>query len=525
MKAFLMFDGKDLGRGAESSTRSRALTRDLDLERLFTAMADSDPFLYEAVATTLRTPLTTVQEISYRQQNLIDALEKPEVIRALYALAEETVAAEKKIYHSIFANYPDAILRRSIESLELLIGMMRRLQTVADANKEKFASPGFTRFFTMITKELDEDYFQRVTGHLELLRLRHGVMISAGLGYANKGQQYTLRRPNPPTGNWLQRIYQRPQENYSFDIHPRDEAGARALGELHNHGIALAAHALDQADAHIVSFFTMLRAELAFYIGCLNLREALVPNAGPICFPKPEPMNQFELGARNLYDLSLALSGTPRVVGNDVDASGMNLIMVTGANEGGKSTFLRSLGAAQLMMQCGMFVCADYFTSNISDAIYTHYKREEDAELQSGKLDEELSRMSAIADTITPHSLVLFNESFAATNEREGTAIAGNIISALLEANMRVAFVTHFFDLAHDIYSQQLPGTLFLKAQRETDGRRTHRIIEGEPAATSYGGDLYQQIFSQRPETTPNNPTDTVEEDPIPAPYPDADTA
>ncbi|MCQ9163938.1 hypothetical protein [Arthrobacter sp. STN4] len=497
MKAFLMYDGKDLGRGAESSTTSRALARDLDLERLFTAMAGGDPYLHDAVEGVLLTPLATVGDIIYRQQNLIDALEKPDAVRALYALAEETVAAEKKIYHSIFFNYPDAILRRSIQSLELLIGMMRRLRTIAEDNKDKFSSPGFTRFFTMISDEINEDYFQLATSHLDLLRLRHGVLISAGLGYANKGEQYTLRRPNEPDGNWMRRMYKRQDESYSFEIHPRDEAGARALAELHNHGIALAAHALDQADAHIVSFFTLLRAELAFYIGCLNLRHALETNGAPICFPKPEPMNQHELGARNLQDLSLVLAGTAGVVGNDMDAAGRNLIMVTGANEGGKSTFLRSLGTAQLMMQCGMFVCADYFTSSISNGIHTHYKREEDAELQSGKLDEELARMSAIADNLTPHSLVLFNESFAATNEREGSAIAGNIISALLEANMRVVFVTHFFDLAHGFYAQHLPDALFLQAQREATGRRTHRIIEGEPATTSYGGDLYHQIFRQ----------------------------
>lgn len=191
----------------------------------------------------------------------------------------------------------------------------------------------------------------------------------------------------------------------------------------------------------------MLRAELAFCVGCLNLREALAANAGPICFPKPEPKEANELGAHGLYDLSLALTGAPSVVGNDLDAEGKNLIMVTGANEGGKSTFLRSVGAAQLMMQCGMFVCANYFSSSISAEIHTHFKREEDAELNSGKLDEELERMSGIADTISPHSLVLFNESFSATNEREGSAIARNIISALVESRMRVVFVTHFFDL------------------------------------------------------------------------------
>ena len=73
------------------------------------------------------------------------------------------------------------------------------------------------------------------------------------------------------------------------------------------------------------------------------------------------------------------------------------------------------------MMQCGMFVCAQYFGASIVSGIYSHYKREEDASLKSGKLDEELERMSAIADTAKGHAMVLFNESFSSTNEREGT--------------------------------------------------------------------------------------------------------
>ena len=68
--------------------------------------------------------------------------------------------------------------------------------------------------------------------------------------------------------------------------------------------------------------------------------------------------------------------------------------MITGANQGGKSTFLRSVGVAQLMMQTGMFVAAQAFSADVRDHVFTHFKREEDAAMESGKLDEELARMS-----------------------------------------------------------------------------------------------------------------------------------
>ncbi|GLI35569.1 hypothetical protein DAMNIGENAA_30020 [Desulforhabdus amnigena] len=70
-------------------------------------------------------------------------------------------------------------------------------------------------------------------------------------------------------------------------------------------------------------------------------------------------------------------------------------------DQGGKSIFLRSIGLAQLMMQCDMFVPAESFSSNVCEGLFTHYKREEDPAMKSGKLDEELSRMSEIVDNLS----------------------------------------------------------------------------------------------------------------------------
>lgn len=75
------------------------------------------------------------------------------------------------------------------------------------------------------------------------------------------------------------------------------------------------------------------------------------------------------------------------------------------------------------MVQAGLFVSADSFTADVRTRLFTHYRREEDTEMESGKLDEELARMNDIASLVTPGAMVLFNESFAATNEREGSEI------------------------------------------------------------------------------------------------------
>jgi DNA mismatch repair ATPase MutS len=132
--------------------------------------------------------------------------------------------------------------------------------------------------------------------------------------------------------------------------------------------------------------------------------------------------------------------------------------------------------------------------------VFTHFKREEDATMEQGKLDEELSRMSAIAGQIARGCLLLCNESFASTNEREGSEIARRIVRALLESGVRVIFVTHLFDLAQSFYAPHADSTLFLRPERRDDGRRTFRLLPGEPLPTSYGPDLYRAIFGAEAE-------------------------
>ena len=213
----------------------------------------------------------------------------------------------------------------------------------------------------------------------------------------------------------------------------------------------------------------------------------------PVSFPEPLASLPSRFSCQDLRDASLALRAD-RVVGNDVNADGRPLVIITGANSGGKSTFLRSVGIAQLMMQCGMFVTARSLRASLVRRVFTHFIREEDAEMISGRLDEELTRMSSIADHVSRHDLILFNESFAATNEREGSEIGRQIVRALLEDKGRIFFVSHQFDFAHSFYRQQPGTTLFLRAPRQPDGRRTYKLTPAEPLPTSYGQDIYHRI-------------------------------
>jgi MutS domain V len=459
-------------------------------------MAGGDDFLYAVARQALHSGLTSPAEITYRQHVLADCVAHPDVTRDLYDLAVAGVSAERQVFGFLFRDSPDTILRRSLQVMALYVEHLHRLAGIARDHAAGFRSEGLTRFFAMLASELSDEYFAEMTERLAELQFRRGTLISARLGRGGKGVGYVLRR-HPPGRGWRDRLPGRTRSAYTFTVAERDEAGMRKLSELTSRGVSDTANSLAQSCDHIKSFFDMLRAELGFYVGCLNLREQLTARRLPVCYPAPGALGGDRLGARELYDAALALTQPDggEVTGNDLAADGRQLIMVTGANQGGKSTFLRSLGQAQLMMQAGLFVAADSFEGSVCSGVFTHYKREEDATMEKGKLDEELDRMSVIAGRITAGGLLLCNESFASTNEREGSEIARQIIRALTEAGVRVVYVTHLYDLAESCYVQNTGQALFLRAQRRPDGQRTFRLPEGEPLPTSYGEDLYRQVF------------------------------
>jgi len=504
-----MYKDKDFDPQASITPNSAELTQDLELATLFHAMSGGDEFLFSVARTAVLRSMVEPDAILYRQHILADCLEHPKTVRDMYGLAVEAVEREKKVWGWMSARYPEGILHRSIEVLKLFWDSLKRLRKIASEHSAGFRSEGFGRFFAMIARELDDEYVGLVEGHLARLEFRNGILMSAELGKGNRGVNYILRKPSEmkPTWterlqSWLEQVTGRNGSSYVYEIADRDEGGFRALSDLRTQGIAHVAAALAQSTDHILSFFNMLRTELGFYIGCLNLRDLLIRKGEPICFPEPLPADSPMLSSRALYDVCLSLKMDSRVVGNEVAGDGKLLVMITGANRGGKSTFLRSLGLAQLMMQCGMFVPAQHFRANVCRRLFTHFKREEDATMKSGKLDEELRRMSAIVDRLGTNGIVLFNESFGSTNEREGSEIARQIVRGLLEAGTKVYYVTHMFTLAHGFYRERM-GAHFLRAERLPDGRRTFRLVEGEPQPTSYGRDLYERIFETAPESAP----------------------
>lgn len=487
MKANLMFRDRDFDLKANPCFGKDTLNADLELKRILLNMAQGDEIISAACSTALFCTLQSMEEIRYRQENLRDALRNPDAVRQLYEITFETEKKRRSSWHWLSSSYLSSTFSSAVELMKIYSGMLMELRLVADSKLSGFQSEGFRNLLTMLQSELDDDYFAEVRAHLNDLKDGDGMLVSATLGNYMQGVDYVLRRKTRKDSWW--RWHFAP----SFTIAPRDEAGATDLGMRRDRAINEAANALAQAAEHLEGFFSMLRSELAFYVGCLNLADNLRSLGMPISFPSLLSADSEDRSWKGLYDVSLVLMKNAAVVGNELDAANKRLYVITGANQGGKSTFLRSMGQAQLMAQSGLFVGADSFSAPIRRGVFSHFKKEEDTALRSGKLDEELARMSEVADHLEGGALMLFNESFAATNEREGSEICRQITKALIDNNVEVFSVTHLYT-----YTVKFLGdkkTQFLRAQRLDSGERTYKVLPGKPLQTAFGEDLYRKIF------------------------------
>lgn len=474
----------------------RILAEDLELPILYRAMSGGDEFLFRVAEQVVPAGCVDIAEILYRRQVLTDCLNHPTVVRELYGLAVAGAQERPQTsYAGLTFGDPTAILRRSLDRLDLLVADLRRLRALSDTHAARFESEGFSRLFTMIADQLDDDYLARIDADRAELRFPEGISLSAALGAGNAGTGYQLHRP---TAAGKRRRAGRGSSAVEFRIPESDDAGYRALNALTGRAVGDVADLLSHSADRIEAFFARLRGELGFYLGCLNLHEQLTASQRPMCWPEPT-IGEAGFTCHGLRDAGLCLTTTAEVVGNDVDARGKTLTVITGTNAGGKSTFLRSLGLARVMMHAGMFAVADSFSANVRHGVFTHFAREEDTSLVHGKLDEELARMHDIIATATADSLLLCNESFASTNEREGSEIADTIVRALTDAGVEVVFVTHLYDLAHRRYLRHHATDLFLSPQRDPDGTRTYRLTPAEPEPTSHGRDSYHRIFGVPP--------------------------
>jgi DNA mismatch repair ATPase MutS len=506
MNVWLLYRNSEFGTNG-AGTNKNEIIQDLNLDIIFKSMARNDKYIYKIVRSVMTNCLTDKMTVLYRQEILSDCIKNYEKFNEIYELSSQTIEATekftdyiKKANVSMVSNAVNVL--HSLELLGILVDHLEKLKLYIDTVEASFSSRGFRDFYDRLISDYSYEFVEKIKASLQEMNfLTEGgeISFSASVGQGLKSkdiiinhlvkEEFKKHKKIGLTTLVFHKIFRKnvillDDSKLAQDARDMEAAGLAHIMKLYQGFIR-----------ELTSFFENLHFQTAFYVGAANLyirfEQMHIPTTIPIITDKECEMFQFH----GLYDMSLAIYNRSLPVCNDLETEEKQLFVITGANQGGKSTYLRSIGIAQILMQCGMFVPANYYCNCLYDGIYSHFTRREDTAMNSGKLDEELNRMNRILSSITPNSILLLNESFATTTEREGSKIAADVVNALYENGTTVCMVTHLFEFTRAMFEKRPRKAMFLSAERLTDGTRTYKIQEKEPERTSYGLDLYEDII------------------------------
>jgi len=224
----------------------------------------------------------------------------------------------------------------------------------------------------------------------------------------------------------------------------------------------------------------------------------------PCCFPDILPSEDKAFTADKLYNPLLVLGGksSANIVTNTVTfEKGGEIIILTGANQGGKTTFLVSVALAQFLFQLGMPVPAASAAISPCGGISTVFAPSGVQTTHGGRLAEECARIAAAVAEITPNSAVFFNEPLNATSPSENLSISRDVLSVLKASGVRGIWVTHIYELAAERgkLSELIPWGSTLGSMRvrvELHGELAEPLYKaerGEPEFRSYAAEVLRQ--------------------------------
>ncbi|MCX7520875.1 hypothetical protein OSC27_01135 [Microbacterium sp. STN6] len=191
-------------------------------------------------------------------------------------------------------------------------------------------------------------------------------------------------------------------------------------------------------------------AEVQFLVAYLEHAERMTRAGLEFCFPRVDASKA--VSAADVFDLALASVLVPEsgeVVTNDFAlGEGERVIVVTGANQGGKTTFSRTFGQLHYLATLGLLVPGSQAHLFLCDQVFTHYEREEDIHDLSGKLEDELHRIHDILQRATSDSIVIMNEIFTSTTLEDALQLGTAVLSTIIERDILCVCVTFVDELS-----------------------------------------------------------------------------
>lgn len=191
--------------------------------------------------------------------------------------------------------------------------------------------------------------------------------------------------------------------------------------------------------------------EVQLYLAVLEFADRMCSAGLPMCYPQVVEGGG-DISAVEAFDPALAdllVSQRMPVVRNDVRLEGdERILVVSGPNQGGKTTFARMVGQLTYLASLGLLVPGERATLPLADAILTHFERGENLEDLTGALEDDLVRMRDILDSATERSLVIVNEIFTSTSIEDAVVLSTRVLQRLIELRCRSVCVTFLDELS-----------------------------------------------------------------------------
>ena len=244
--------------------------------------------------------------------------------------------------------------------------------------------------------------------------------------------------------------------------------------------------------------------EVQFYLAYLELIGRFKAAGLPFCYPHVSARAK-DIAVKESFDLALAAKLVPgggTVVGNDFYLEGPERIfVVTGPNNGGKTTFARMFGQLYFLAALGLPVPGKSARLFLPDRIYTHFEREENIETLRGKFEDELVRVHEILEQATSQSVLVMNESFNSTTLNDALFVGTEVLRRVLELGVLGVYVTFVDEIASlsgatvSMVSQVVP---------ENPAQRTFKLVRKPADGLAYAaaiadkyGLTYQRLIER----------------------------
>ena len=227
--------------------------------------------------------------------------------------------------------------------------------------------------------------------------------------------------------------------------------------------------------------------EIIFYLSYCSLQKEMEDEG--YLFTTPVRCEEGVMKAEGLYDLALAvinLNTDKEIVSNDFHLDkGERFFVLTGPNQGGKTTFARSLGQMVYFTKMGLDVPAKSASLPYFPDIQSHFSVEESVETGFGKLKEELTRLSPMMYENKRGTFVVINELFTTAASYDALIMGKRVLKHFVELDCMGIYVTHLKELA-----DEQEGVVSLRAMLDENRVQTYEIRRGEAEDTPVAENL-----------------------------------